>query len=84
MLANLPWAVIDVIASEKWDGGVLIALKDQISRPSAEELASNAMWLLPIVKHSPSKARLHLFIRFNVWNNKFLEKIIVFSFKMLR
>ena len=54
---GLPLEVIDVIKSDSWTGGALIRLKDQITRPSAEELGANAMWLLPFVKYSPHKAR---------------------------
>ena len=57
MKANLPLTVLEVIASQNWTGGALLRLKDQISRPSAKELAGNAMWLLPVVRHFPSKAR---------------------------
>lgn len=56
MMENLSLSVIDVIQSDSWNGGPLIRLKDAISRPSSEELANNAMWLLPMVKHSPTKA----------------------------
>lgn len=57
ILKDLPLSVISVILSDDWAGGALISLKDQMSRPSAEEIATNAMWLLPMVKDSPRKAR---------------------------
>ena len=57
MRANLPLTVLEVIESQNWTGGALLNLKDQISRPSAKELAANAMWLLPVVRNFPSKAR---------------------------
>ena len=55
--ASLPLAVVDVIQSDEWKGGPLVALKDNISRPTADELSKNAMWLLAVVQHSPAKAR---------------------------
>ncbi len=57
ILKGLPLSVISVILSDDWPGGALISLQNQMSRPSAEEIATNAMWLLAMVKDSPRKAR---------------------------
>jgi hypothetical protein len=54
---NIPLTVLNVINDDTWSGGPLIRVKDQISRPSARELAGNAMWVLPMVRRSPAKAR---------------------------
>ena len=53
---NMPLSVIEVIQSHTWHGGPLINLKDNTTRPTAEELCLNFMWLLPIVKECPNKA----------------------------
>ena len=67
ILNDLPLSVISVILSDDWAGGALISLKDQMSRPSAEEIATNAMWLLPMVKDSPRKARFW-FKKYDTWS----------------
>ena len=58
MKNNIPLTVLNVINDDTWSGGPLIRVKDQITRPAARELAENAMWLLPMVRRSPAKARL--------------------------
>ena len=60
MKNNIPLTVLNVINDDTWSGGPLIRLKDKISRPTARELAGGAMWLLPMVRRSPAKARFRL------------------------
>lgn len=55
MLESMAFPMLQVIKSPNWPGGPLVTLKDLISRPSAEELAHNSIWLVPIVQHSPTK-----------------------------
>ena len=59
---NMPLSVIGVVQSHTWHGGPLINLKDNSTRPTAEELCLNSMWLLPIVKECPDKARFQCLI----------------------
>ena len=57
---SIPLTVLNVINDVTWTGGPLIRVKDQISRPTARELAGNATWLLPFVHRSPAKARFRV------------------------
>lgn len=58
MKNNLPVEVVGVISDPNYKGGPLINLKNPMARPSAQELAKNHIWLLPLVKDSPAKARV--------------------------
>ena len=54
---NIPVAAFQLIMDDEWKGGELIHVKEKSGRPSASELARNAMWLTPICCCSPKKAR---------------------------
>ena len=66
MRANLSVNVMSIITTEDWKGSALLQLSSEVSRPTSADLAKNNMWLLPICRASPTKARV---------SNKFGERV---------
>ena len=59
MHANIPFTVIGVFSNAEYKGGPLLVLPKSgaVRTPTATEISKNYMWLLPLVKCYPSKAR---------------------------
>lgn len=59
MHANIPAAVIGVFNNAEYKGGPLLMLPKSgaVKTPTASEISTNYMWLLPLVKCYPAKAR---------------------------
>lgn len=55
-LANLPTSLIELCESDKWKGGPLLVMASTVARPSAQDVATNHVWLRPMVLQSPHKA----------------------------
>lgn len=47
---TLPFGVVQVLSSPDWQGGPLIQLADDTSRPTAEEVVMNHVWIKPFVQ----------------------------------
>lgn len=60
MKENLPLGLIAIFNDPDYKGSALVDLGDtsMIRTPSAKEISRNYVWLLPVVKTWPSKARI--------------------------
>ena len=56
ILSNLPSSLLQLFESEQWKGGPLLVMASTTARPSMQEVATNHVWLRPMVAFSPSKA----------------------------
>ena len=71
--ANLPPTVVSLLENPEYKGGGLIALPESkyVKTPTAKEISQNAMWLLPLVNYSPSKAW------FEIGANTILQELFI-------
>ena len=58
MRNRMPIQALDMIRDPQWPGSKLVQLEGETARPSVKDLKQNAVWLIPICKHSPQKAHI--------------------------
>ena len=56
MRDSIPVPAMNMITDPGWCGGRLVCINSDTTRPSVADLKTNSCWLIPICKHSPSKA----------------------------
>lgn len=60
MRVSLPFAVLNVFEEDSYQGGPLLTLPQSglVKAPTAHEISLNYVWMLPVVRAWPAKARL--------------------------
>ena len=75
---SLPMPVLQVLSSDAWCGGDLLQLKDETSRPTAEEVVLNFAWLRPVCQQFKSTVPSGYFCTdlFLALDDLFLQRLI--------
>ena len=56
ILDGLPPGTKEWVKSGEWQGGTLVNLQCELSRPVEKDLEENRLWLMPILKMYPDRA----------------------------